>query len=142
MLLGANLWALVTLPGRLAVEKPAATADRLQEPPTKGTQPPPEGDKDRAREKFALALYRLAGEGEKQSERQWIERYRRLSKGDADLRVDDPKGQALVGMVSELARYSPEKIAKIIQESLGDQELVKMIGERVKARLAGSPAPP
>jgi hypothetical protein len=149
VLLGANLWALLTLPGRLAAEKPGATADRSQEPSTKETPNPQEGVKDRAREKFALALYRLAGEEGKQangggySEKQLIERYRRLAKADADLRVDDPKAQALVGLVSELAKYSPEKVARIIQESLGDQEFVKTISERVKARLlAESAAPP
>src|SRR5262249_29498483 len=112
------------------------TAERPPEQSAKGPLPPP-GGKDLAREKFALALARLIdAEGAGHSEKQLIERYQHLAKSDADLRVDDPKAQALVGLVSELAKYSPEKITRLIQESLGDPELVKMIGERVKARLA------
>jgi hypothetical protein len=142
LLLGANLWALLTLPGRLAAEKPAPGADRPRESAFKETPAPHDVSKDLSREKFALALARLIGEEGKQAagagrtEKQLVERYRRLTQSDPDLRVDDPRAQALVGLVSELARYSPEKVARLIQEALGDPELVKGIGERVKARLA------
>src|SRR5262249_61206962 len=59
LLLGANLWALLTLSGRLAADRPGA--DRPRDPgPAPG--PPPsakDGDPAHAREKFALAVYRL-----------------------------------------------------------------------------------
>src|SRR5205823_6377032 len=136
-LMAANLWALLTLPGRLASAQPAPAAERKREPEPR---PPAAGEgKDDAREKFALALRRLLGEGPKASggpaERELIERYRRLARTDPELRVEGEKAQAAVGLLSLLARYSPDHVARLVQEELGDQEVMKLIGERVRARL-------
>jgi hypothetical protein len=136
-LMAANLWALLTLPGRLASARPAPAAERKREPEPR---PPAAGEgKDEAREKFALALRRLLGEGPKSgggpAERELIERYRRLARTDPELRVEGEKAQAVVGLVSLLARYSPDHVARLVQEELGDQEVMKLIGERVRARL-------
>jgi hypothetical protein len=139
-LMAGNLWALLTLPTRLASERPAAAAERKREPEP---QPPPAlsaGDRDEAREKLALALRKLLGEGPKAAadgpaEKELIERYQRLVRTDPELRVEGAKAQAAVGLVSLLARYSPDHVARLVQEELGEQEVMRLIGERVRARL-------
>jgi hypothetical protein len=101
-----------------------------------------------SREEFALALSRLLmaekrpGAEVQRPQRQLIEQYRRLLKDDPDLLVDDAHGQAAVGLVSLLARWSPEKVARVVQEELGDQELMKLIGERLRARLLAEKVSP
>lgn len=141
LLLAANLWALLTLPGRLSGERP--TTDRQ---PLPGPAPAPatssqEGDPTAARERFALALARLLSAEPTHSaqltreEKELLDRYRRLAKADADLRVDAPRAQAAIGLVDALGRLSPDRVARIVQEELQDVEIAKLIAERVRARL-------
>ncbi len=137
-LMAANLWALLTLPGRLASARPEPAAERKREPEPRPA-PVTGAGREEARTQFALALRRLLGEGAQGAggppERELIERYRRLARTDPELRVDGEKAQAAVGLVSLLARYSPDHVARLVQEELGDQEVMKLIGERVRARL-------
>ncbi len=140
-LLGANLWALLTLPDRLAAGRPAPVAERPREKEPRPGPPPSVEAPEVSREKFALALRRLLGDGPGQggdltrSEKELIARYERLLKADGDLRVDSPKAQAAVGLLSVLTRWSPERVSQVIQNELSDPEVAKLIGERVRARL-------
>ena len=135
-LMAGNLWALLTLPARLTPERPPPAERKHESEP----QPTPGGlssDKDEGREKLALALRRLLGEkavGEA-TERALVERYQRLVRADPELRVEGAQAQVAVGMLSMLARYSPEHVAQLVQEELGDREVMRLIGERVRARL-------
>ncbi|MCC6417344.1 MAG: hypothetical protein IT429_03755, partial [Gemmataceae bacterium] len=100
-----------------------------------------EGDPTAARERFALALARLLSAEPTHSaqltreEKELLDRYRRLAKADADLRVDAPRAQAAIGLVDALGRLSPDRVARIVQEELQDVEVAKLIAERVRARL-------
>jgi hypothetical protein len=141
LLLGANLWALWTLPGRLSAGRPAPGPDR---PPDSGAKPAPvvkSADGEAEREKFALALHRLLSAESRHSgelsrdERQLVERYRRLVKIDGDLRVDGPRAQATVGLLSALAHLSPERVAQVVQDELSSQEVAKTLTDRVRDRL-------
>src|SRR5439155_22172859 len=63
VLMAGNLWALLTLPGRLVSERPAASAERKHAPEPRPAPAVSASDKDEAREKLALALRKLLGEG-------------------------------------------------------------------------------
>jgi hypothetical protein len=140
-LMGGNLWALLTLPARLAAERPAPAPERKQEPEMRPGPQAPAGGKGESREQLALALQRLLGGGPKSvggagpSEKELLERYRELVRNDPGLRVEGEKAQAAVGLVSLLARYSPEHVARVLQEELGNEEVMRLIEKRVRARL-------
>ncbi|MCI0463587.1 MAG: hypothetical protein L0Z62_42165, partial [Gemmataceae bacterium] len=60
LLLGANLWALLALPGRLATERPGPSPERPADAgPKPGSAPSLKSADSEEREKFALALHRL-----------------------------------------------------------------------------------
>jgi hypothetical protein len=137
VLMAANLWALWTLPGRVGSGQAAPAAERKREPDPRPAPPSQEG-KEEARAQFALALGRLLGEEPKSGvrpQRELLDRYEELVQAHPELRVEGVKAQAAVGLVSVLARYSPDHVARLVQEELGDQEVMKLIGKRVRQRL-------
>jgi hypothetical protein len=132
-----NIWAWLALPGRLPA--PAPPAPPVVAPKTATESPPP----TQAREHFAQALHRLvAGRsgGKLLNEEGLRAVYDHLVAADPELRCEDPQGQAMVALVSQLVEFDPERVGRIIVEEFGDKkgydpEVVRLISERVRLRL-------
>lgn len=137
--LALNAYAWWSLPERmplLEVPVPAKTPAKASPPVT----PPP----TETRERFAKALHRLVVN---KAGSEWLKDgpsarnvYERMVATDPDLRCDAETGQALVGLVSQLASFHPERVARIIREEFGDKkgfdpEVIQIVSERVKLRL-------
>ncbi|MFO0965768.1 MAG: hypothetical protein U0793_09325 [Gemmataceae bacterium] len=130
-----NIWAWLTLPGRLPPAAPPVVA------------PAQDGQGGAGADGNASVLprpwYRLAASrsgGKLPGDEAARSLYERLLATDPDLRVDAREGQAFVAASSRLADYQPDRIARLIVEEFGDKkgidpEIVRLISDRVRQRL-------
>ncbi len=140
-LLAANLWALVTLPDKLARHtEPAASSSPSttgQGAPPASTSPTPD-----ARERFARALYQLIvqrGGSEEWigHEQELLARYDRLVRANPDLAVQDREGRLAVAALSVLAGRTVDRVEEAVRQALRglDPQWIRAAVELVRRQL-------
>jgi hypothetical protein len=136
LLLVANLWATVALPGRLRTPQPVAptaTNDAKAEPAAAAKG---EGSAGR----FAKALQRLLhgqGGAPEWSPAQLSEQYERLAAADKDLGLANPEGREVVVAVGVLSKRSGGRIEAAVRKALKgyDPRLVNLACQQVQEQL-------
>jgi hypothetical protein len=125
-LLGANLWALLSVQ-RLVAAIPTQPASRPTADAVPGAPAPaPVAASDESRDRFAAALKALL---DQKGGREWqaeqaalLARYERLARTHKDLRLrdDDVQGKLAVAAVSVLAERSADHIEETVRKALTD----------------------
>jgi len=135
LLLGANLWATLALPGRL----PSAP---VVEPRALATIPGVAAPSDASRERFAQGLYHVLkkrGALTESNQSRFIAQYEDLVVREEVLRVNSTEGKAAVGAVHSLAQRGPLQVEAMVRDALADKgydpELVNRACALVRDRL-------
>lgn len=144
-LLGANLWALLSLRNRLA--EPVVPTAPLAEP-TPRERPAITPASEEARDRFAAALYALLLEkgGRRewgQSEDRLLAEYERAVQKQRDLRLadDNTKGKLAVGAASLLSQRSADRVEEMVRQALTGKgfhpDLIQAACNLVHKQMAG-----
>jgi hypothetical protein len=138
LLLGANLWATLTLPARL----PSSQSSTHVDDETRRNPAKQSVGKDDSADRFARALYRLLPPGEfsKDTERS-LNQYKRLAAQHKDLHINSKEGMAVVAAVRILSRRQVDRIESQVRQALSqkkgyDPELVDLACRRIREYLA------
>jgi hypothetical protein len=147
-LMGVNLWATLSLPGRVTIVAPGPTPDTHPGglPPGPTTAPAPPSAADASRERLAEALHDLLQErmGKRewaQAETQLVARYERAIRDHPQLRVEESnqKGKLAIGAVSLLSQRSADRMEEVIRKALVnrgyDPALIDAAAERIRQQL-------
>jgi hypothetical protein len=137
LLLGANLWATLSLSQRVPVGRPAESKAELSVKPA--SPPNPEASRPDA---FLQALRDLLSSQSGTAEwspNQLHAVYQQLAKRDERLRVSSSDGQALVAAVSLLSQRSTGHIEALVRDALKnkgyDSELIELACRRIHEQL-------
>jgi hypothetical protein len=147
LLLGANLWAMLSVRSRVAAFGPGSAAIPPQ-PERPGPSPSPVVGGDEAKDRFAEALHALlleqGGRREwSQSEAQLLARYEQAAQKHKELRLSDgnTKGKLAVGAASALSQRSADRVEEMVRRALADKgfhpKLVDAACEFVHQQLSG-----
>jgi hypothetical protein len=138
LLLGANLWATISLPQRMVPGPPTPTISEPTERPVRSQPNPTDGGRDA----FVQALYQMLQSQHGPPEwtpSQLHNVYQQLAKRDERLRIASPEGQSLVSAVSLLSRRSDGRIEAWVRDALKnkgyDAELIELACRRVHEQL-------
>jgi hypothetical protein len=129
LLLAANLWALLSLRGRVAELDRGAPAVASQPAPVPGDRTPgADTSGDEARERFAEALYALlleqGGRREwSQSRDRLLAQYDRAFRDHKDLYLKDGnvKGKMAIGAANVLAQRSADRVEESVRKALSNK---------------------
>jgi hypothetical protein len=143
LLLGANLWATLSLFQRVPASRPAEPSADVSVKVA-----PPRLPEDNRPPAFIQALRDVLssqGGSAEWSSGQLRDVYQQLAKRDERLRISSPDGQALVATVSLLAQRSTARIEGLIRDALKnkgyDGELIELACRRIHEQLPAKVGP-